>query len=214
MTPSDGGNRADRYMLIGAVLSGLPGPSLVGLPLLLYGLYLEYTRVSAGQAKRPLVLTALATWGLANGVLNLFAASMVLFAHDHWVFKAAAQYFGTHVDYRWWIWGYNSAAWGGVADQFETTYNIWNLIFFFPMYVVANYGFFRMKKWGYTWCLISSWIFVWAWFIYVTYQTVGGNKNYLDTTYPIWGWWVMNGPYLTPFFAIPYLHTVNKEIFT
>ena len=32
--------------------------------------------------------------------------------------------------------------------------------------------------------------------------------------FPVIGWWLYDIFYITPFLAIPYLHTVNREIFS
>ena len=46
----------------------------------------------------------------------------------------------------------------------------------------------------------------------------GGEHDHARR-YPFWndspvvGWWAFDIFYITPFLAIPYLHTVNREIF-
>ncbi len=205
--------RTDRILLSGAVLMGLAVTSPIGLVLVFYGMYLESQERKAGRAVRPAVITALAVWGIANGLVNLFSAHGMLFAYDNAFFMPTVKVYGIHIDQRYWGYGYNTAWWGGVADPYETTWNVMTGFFLFPIYTVANYGLFRMKRWGYIWTLITSWIFAYAWMHYLCNHTLNGNENILSAIHPIWGWMVMNYPYLTPFFAILILHVANREAF-
>lgn len=208
-----GQSKADRYMLIGILLSGLVVTLPIGLPMVFYGLHLESRRCREEKSKRPLALAALALWGILNGLVNLYACSTILFASDNWFVKKSFEYYGTMIDLRYWAYGFNTAAWPGPAERFEMDLYIVGMGLFFPMYTVANYGLFQLKKWGYTWAVISAWIGIFFTFFYVTDHTLAGNKNILEVSAPIWGWWIMNGAYLTPFFAVPYLQTMNREVF-
>ena len=208
-----GETKADKYMLIGTILIGMVIPGPIGLILIFYGMYLEHKDRKHGKAVRPAVITALSIWGMTNGLINLFGAHTQLFAYDDAFLKPIIHWYGTFIDHRYWAYGYNTAPWGGVADPFETDTNITNAFFIHPIFTVAFYGLFRMKRWGYRWALIISWVYAYHWIFYLCHHTLSGNVNVLNAGYPIWGWMIMNYPYLTQFFAIPYLHTVDKDIF-
>ena len=49
---------------------------------------------------------------------------------------------------------------------------------------------------------------------YVFNMTLYADVRYAGTIFPVVGWWIYDIFYITPFLAIPYLHTVNREIFS
>jgi hypothetical protein len=52
------------------------------------------------------------------------------------------------------------------------------------------------------------------WVGYVVNMTMYGDIRYTGTVFPVVGWWAYDILYMAGFLAIPYLHTVNREIFT
>ncbi len=50
--------------------------------------------------------------------------------------------------------------------------------------------------------------------VYVFNMTMFADVRYAGVVFPVVGWWLYDIFYITPFLAIPYLHTVNREIFT
>ena len=71
-----------------------------------------------------------------------------------------------------------------------------------------------MKRWGHQWLIVTCWFGVIYWVGYVANMTLFANLRYTHVVFPVWGWWIYDIFYITPFLAIPYLHTVNREIFT
>ena len=53
-----------------------------------------------------------------------------------------------------------------------------------------------------------------AWAGYIANMTIYADVRYHGVVFPVIGWWLYDIFYITPFLAIPYLHTVNREIFT
>ena len=47
----------------------------------------------------------------------------------------------------------------------------------------------------------------------VVYNPMFADVRYAGVVFPVVGWWLYDIFYITPFLAIPYLHTVNREIF-
>ena len=79
---------------------------------------------------------------------------------------------------------------------------------------MAHYGLYRMKRWGYQWTLIFSWLFAYGCMHYAINHTLFGNENQWTAEFPIWGWAIMNYPYnITPFIALFILHVANKNLF-
>lgn len=215
MEASTPDKRIDRYLLGGVVLMGLSLPSPIGLAMIFYGLYLENQERKAGRTTRPAVITALAVFGMSNGLINLFSAHGMLFASENPIFMPLVKVYGIYIDERYWAYGFNTEWWGGPADKFETTWNISTGFLLFPIYTVAHYGLYRMKSWGHQWTLIFSWLFAFCCMQYAINHTLHGNENQFTAVFPIWGWALMNYPYnITPFIAIFILHVANRNMFS
>jgi len=207
--------RVDRYLLGGAFLMGLALPSPIGLAMVLYGLVLENQERKAGRIKRPAVITVLAIYGIVNGLVNLFSAHGMLFASSNPLFMPLVKVYGLYIDERYWAYGYDTAWWGGPADKYEATWNVTNGFLLFPIYTVAHYGLYRMKRWGLQWTIIFSWLFAYGCMHYAINHTLHGNENQWTAILPIWGWAVVNYPYnITPFIALFILHVANRNMFS
>ena len=116
--------RVDRYLLGGAALVGLALPSPIGLAMIFYGLHLEHQERKAGRITRPAVITAIALFGMANGLVELFSAHGMLFASNNPIFMPLVKVYGIYIDERYWGYGYGTAWWGGPTDKFESTWNM------------------------------------------------------------------------------------------
>jgi hypothetical protein len=84
----------------------------------------------------------------------------------------------------------------------------------FSMRVAAAIGFLQMKRWGHQWMIVTCWMGVVIWSAYVFNMTMFADVRYAGVVFPVIGWWPYDIFYITPFLAIPYLHTVNREIFS
>jgi hypothetical protein len=215
MESNEPDKRVDRYLLGGAALMGLALPSPIGVCMIFYGLHLERIERKAGRITRPAVITALALFGMVNGLINLFSAHGMIFASDNMLFMPLVKVYGLYIDERYWAYGYDTAWWGGPADKYEATWNFATGFLIFPIYTVAHYGLYRMKRWGYQWTLIFAWVFAYGCMHYAINHTLHGNENQWGALRPIWGWMVMNYPYnIAPFVAIFTLHVANRNMFT
>ncbi len=207
--------RVDRYLLGGAALMGLALPSPIGLAMIFYGLYLESLERRAGRITRPAVITAIALFGMANGMVELFSAHGMLLASENPLFKPLVKVYGIYIDERYWGYGWGTGWWGGPANKFESTWNMATGYLLFPIYTVAHYGLYRMKRWGYQWTLIFSWLFAYGCMHYAINHTLHGNENQWSAVFPVWGWALVNYPYnMTPFIALFILHMANRNMFS
>ena len=104
---------------------------------------------------------------------------------------------------------------GGPTDKYEATWNMATGFLLFPIYTVAHYGLYRMKRWGYQWTLIFSWLFAYGCMHYAVNHTLHGNENQWTAIFPVWGWALVNYPYnITPFIALFILHVANRNMFS
>jgi len=62
--------------------------------------------------------------------------------------------------------------------------------------------------------IVTCWFGVIVWTGYIFNMTMYADIRYTAVGLPVLGWWAFNVFYITPFLAIPYLHTVNREVFS
>jgi hypothetical protein len=55
---------------------------------------------------------------------------------------------------------------------------------------------------------------VFVWVGYLWNLTTFWEMRLVDIAAPVWGWWLYDIWYITPFVILPYLYTINKEMFT
>ena len=80
--------------------------------------------------------------------------------------------------------------------------------------IAAGIAFLQMKRWGHQWLIITCWFGIVIWIGYTFNMTMYADIRYAGVVFPVVGWWLYDIFYITPFLAIPYLHTVNREIFS
>ena len=187
--------RADKWMIVGAALMGMWAPGLIGFPIFMRGVWLQRQALRAGLSVRPMIVTLI-------GYLVLIDGNRVLMVG--WGNMFDAGYF----------WHYNELWVGGAAGPGEKAYVAGLIFTVFSMRVAAAIGFLQMKRWGHQWMIVTCWMGVVIWSAYVFNMTMFADVRYAGVVFPVIGWWLYDIFYITPFLAIPYLHTVNREIFT
>jgi hypothetical protein len=96
----------------------------------------------------------------------------------------------------------------------EKSWEIACVLVVFPMRMAAAIAFLQMKRWGHQWLIVTCWFGVVIWVGYVANMTIYADLRYTNIGFPVIAWWIYDIFYITPFLAIPYLHTVNREIFS
>ena len=62
--------------------------------------------------------------------------------------------------------------------------------------------------------IVTCWTGVLMWVGYVSNMTTYADIRFAHVVFPVLGWWIYDIFYITPFVALPYLHTVNRDIFS
>ena len=112
------------------------------------------------------------------------------------------------------FWHYNELWIGGASAPGEKAWEIALLPLVFSMRIAAAIGFLQTKRWGHQWLVITCWFGVVAWTGYIANMTIFADVRYTGVVFPVIGWWLYDIFYITPFLALPYLHSVNREIFS
>ncbi len=205
--------RADKWLIAGTLLMGANAPGIFGLPMFLYGLTLLRRAQKAGLSVRPIVVTRIGYLVILDAGLNLQGWILDMIGNHTLVYRVLYTAIGNVMDGGY-FWHYNQLWIGGASAPGEKSWEFACILVVFPMRIAASIGFLQMKRWGYQWLIVTCWFGVVIWVGYVMNMTEYADIRFSGTVFPVLGWWVFDIMYIVPFLAIPYLHTVNREIFS
>ncbi|WP_299572137.1 hypothetical protein [uncultured Williamsia sp.] len=205
--------RSDRWLIVGTLLMGTLVLGPIGLVAFVRGLLLIRRAERDGLSVRPLMVTLIGYVVILDAAINTIGWGLDLFANHALITRTIFTAWGNFMDGGY-NWHYNELWIGGSGAPGEKAWVIVSVFVIFPMRIAAAIGFLQMKRWGHQWIIMTCWFGVIAWVGYVINMTIYADVRFAGTTLPVIGWWAYNVFYITPFLAIPYLHTVNKEIFT
>jgi hypothetical protein len=205
--------RADKWMIIGAGLMGCWAPGIFGFPIFMRGIWLQRQAAREGLSIRPMIVTLIGYLVMIDGMLNTLGWGLDWIANHTLINRVLTAGWGYLFDGGYY-WHYNELWLGGAAGPGEKSMVFGFILTVFAMRVSAAIGFLQMKRWGHQWMIITCWMGVVIWVTYVFNMTLYADVRYAGTIFPVVGWWAFDIFYITPFLAIPYLHTVNREIFS
>ncbi|MFD1815522.1 hypothetical protein [Rhodococcus gannanensis] len=204
---------ADRWLIAGTAVMGTLVLGFVGLPIFLRGLYLQRKATLAGLSTRPIMVTLIGYLVILDAFLNSIGWTLDVLASHTLLNRVFFTAWGNFVD-NGYFWHYNEMWIGGSAAPGEKGWEIACIFVVFPMRIAAAIAFLQMKRWGHQWLTVTCWFGVVIWVGYIVNMTMYADIRYEATVVPVFGWWLFDIFYITPFLAIPYLHTVNREIFS
>ncbi len=205
--------RADKWLIAGTLLMGANVPGIFGLPLFLYGLALLRRALKSGLSVRPIMVTLIGYLVILDAGLNLQGWILDMVANHSLIYRVLYTAWGNAFDAGY-FWHYNQLWIGGATAPGEKGWEVALILTVFPMRIAAAIGFLQLKRWGYQWLIVTCWFGVVIWIGYVMNMTVYADVRFAGVVFPGLGWWIYDIMYITPFLAIPYLHTVNREIFS
>jgi len=206
--------QADKWLIAGALLIGANGVAgTLGLPLFLWGLKLQRDASKAGLTVRPIMVTLIGYLVIVDAGLNLQGWILDMVANHSLIYRVLYTAIGNVMDGGY-FWHYNQLWIGGAAAPGEKGWEFACILVVFPMRIAAAIAFLQMKRWGQQWLLVTCWFGVVIWVGYVMNMTEYADVRYAHVVFPVLGWWIFDIMYITPFLAIPYLHTVNRDIFS
>jgi hypothetical protein len=205
--------QADKWLMTGAFFMGTAILGLVGLPFFLRGLVLQVRAQRAGLSVRPKIVTLIGYLVFIDAALNSFGWSLDMIANHTLLARVFLMSWGALFDGGY-FWHYNELFIGGATAPGEKSWEIALLPLVFCMRMAASIAFLQMKRWGHQWLVVTCWFGVVSWVGYVANMTIFADIRFSGVAFPVVGWWLYDIFYITPFLAIPYLHTVNREIFT
>jgi hypothetical protein len=204
---------ADKWLISGTILMGTAILGIFGLPLFIRGLFLQRKAQMSGLSVRPIIVTLIGYMVMLDGALNTFGWAIDLMASHTFAARIFLPTWGNMFDGGY-FWHYNNLPVGGAGAPGEKAWEVLGIFVVFPMRIAACIGFLQMKRWGHQWMIVTCWTGMLMWVGYVANMTVYADIRFTGVVFPVIGWWLYDIFYITPFVAIPYLHTVNREIFT
>lgn len=205
--------RADIWLTVGTLLMGTYVLGLLGLPFFIRGVWLQRKAQRDGLSVRPIIVTLIGYLVILDAFLNSIGWVLDMGASHTLVTRVFFTAWGNFVD-NGYFWHYNELFIGGSGAPGEKGWEIALILTVFPMRVAAAIAFLQMKRWGHQWLIVTCWFGVVIWVGYIVNMTVYADIRFDGVVLPVIGWWLYDIFYITPFLAIPYLHTVNREIFS
>jgi hypothetical protein len=205
--------QADKWLISGSLLIGTAVLGFIGLPLFLRGVWLLRRAQQDGLSVRPMLVTLLGYLVIIDAAINTVGWALDLVANHSLLARILLNGWGAMFDAGY-FWHYNELWIGGAAGPGEKAMEVGMILTVFTMRIAAAIGFLQMKRWGHQWMIITCWMGVLIWCVYVFNMTMFADVRYAGVIFPVVGWWLYDIFYITPFLAIPYLHTVNREIFS
>jgi hypothetical protein len=205
--------RADKWLISGSLLIGTAALGIFGLPLFLRGVWLLRKAQRDGLSVRPMLVTLLGYLVIIDAAINTVGWALDLVANHTILARVLLNGWGNMFDAGY-FWHYNELWLGGAAGPGEKALEVGLILTVFTMRIAAAIGFLQMKRWGHQWMIITCWMGVLIWCVYVFNMTMFADVRFAGVVLPVVGWWLYDIFYITPFLAIPYLHSVNREIFS
>ena len=206
--------RADRFLLIGIVLGGTWAFGVFSIPFLWIAYRLMSQAQREGRLTRPWAVTIIGTFCLIDASVNFIGWGTDLFmAHDTTLMRTLWPGYGKLVDGAYYI-DYNSLAVGGLANLSEKVLQFYGVLVMYPMRMAAAWAFVKMKRWGLQAMVITSFMYVGFWVAYVANLYLAFNARMGASSWGVTGWWIMVIIYASPFVVLPYLYTVNRDLFS
>ena len=205
--------QADRWLISGSILIGTAALGIFGLPLFLRGVWLLRRAQQNGLSVRPMMVTLLGYLVIIDAAINTVGWALDLIGSHTLLARVLLNGWG-HMFDAGYFWHFNELWVGGASGPGEKAMEVGMILTVFTMRIAAAIGFLQMKRWGQQWMIITCWMGVVIWVLYVFNMTMFADVRFAGTIFPVVGWWLYDIFYITPFLAIPYLHTVNREIFT
>ena len=204
-------DRGDVWLLVGAALTGTGLLSVFGGPMMAYGIILLRRATRTGATIRPWTVTIVGVFLLIDTTLNGFGWAMdMLPAHDTSLVQTFFSGVGRLMDGGYYI-HYNNLPLGGTSAAGEKGMQIACTILVFPLRLAAVWGFLKMRRSGFHYLLLTTWLYVFIWMAYAINLAVTFENRIGASELGMVGYWFFNIPFFGAFFTLPYLYTVNSK---
>jgi hypothetical protein len=205
--------KGDRYLLIAIVIGGTWAFGVFAIPFM-YLAYRYYTKAQKeGTLTRPWSVTIIAAFCLIDSSINFFGwGSDLLWSHNTGLMKTLWPGYGKLVDGAYYI-DYNGGPLGGLSNYSEKTLEVFGVLTMYPMRIASCWAFLKMKRWGLQGMIITSYMYIGFWLAYVANEYQDFSARIGASAWGNIGTWFILIVYATPFVIMPYLYTINRDLF-
>jgi hypothetical protein len=203
-------DKADRWLLAGALSCGTVMFGPVGLVLIAVGLIKSRRAYRLGEQARPTAVTVFGIFALVDACINFVGWSLAIYAHSTHILQTMSWGFGRMLDGGYYY-HYSSGWLGGVGDPAEKSFALVSVLMIFPARMVAAWAFIKLKQWGLSWMILTGWAYVFLWTGYLVNLLLKFPDRLGNSMYGVTGWWVFNVFYMTPFLTLPWLYALNRR---
>jgi hypothetical protein len=203
-------DKADRWLLAGALCCGTIMLGPLGLILIAVGLSKLHRARQLGEWARPIAVTVFGMFALVDASINFVGWSLDIFAHNTHMLQTMSGGFGRMIDGGYYY-HYNSTWLGGVSDRAEKSFAMFAVFMIFPARIVAAWAFIKLRRWGYRWMILTGWAYVFLWTGYLSNLLLNFPDRFGNSLYGVTGWWIFDIFYMTPFLTLPWLYALNRR---
>jgi hypothetical protein len=205
--------RADIWFFVGCLLCGTWVLGPIGAPMIGYGMWLMRKAQLARHPIRPWSVTVIGGLVLVDSAVNMLAwAFDLLPAHDTLIGRTLWVDYGLLLDGGYALF-HNTTGPGGVAVDGEKAIAFASILMVFPLRIAAAWGLLNMKRWGLQWTIMGNWLYLCLWIIYAANMSLDYPLRFGTSDFGVLGFWLFAGiPFCGPVVMLPYLHTVNREL--
>ena len=224
-------HRGDLLFLFGCLVCGTWILGIVGGPILLYGMYLLRQAQIKGAVIRPWTVTVVGGLILVDASVNFLAWGLDwLPSNQTWLVRTLWINYGMFGDGTYALYynlpthptfdlpeAYNHAiyTWGGNGTAVEKAVQLSFMLLVMPIRIAGAWGLLHMKRWGLQWSIIGNWLYLTVWAVYCPLHIITFDQRFGTSEFGVLGFWLIGGlPFLGPLVLLPYLHTVNRELWT
>lgn len=215
--------RGDLLFYAGCLICGTWVFGFIGGPILIYGAYLIRQAQLRGAAVRPWSITVVGGLILVDASVNYLAWGLDLLpSHASMLVRSLWINYGMFGDGGYALYynlpqapHYGMAAVGGVAVPIEKSIQIACCLIVMPVRIAAAWGLLHMKRWGLQWSILGNWMYLTLWIMYTAAMAWQFDWRFGTSEFGVLGFWLIGGiPFLGPLVLLPYLHTVNRELWS
>ena len=175
--------QADKWLISGSILIGTAALGIFGLPLFLRGVWLLRKAQRDGLSVRPMLVTLLGYLVIIDAAINTVGWALDLVANHTILARILLNGWGAMFDAGY-FWHYNELWVGGAAGPGEKALEVGLILTVFTMRIAAAIGFLQMKRWGHQWMVITCWMGVLIWCVYVFNMTMFADVRFAGVDIP------------------------------
>jgi hypothetical protein len=214
--------KADFYLFITIGIAGTWAFGVFAIPFAILTYHYLNKAQKAGELTRPWSVTIVGAFVLIDASVNFFGwGTDFLWSNQTALMQTLWPGYGKLVDGAYYI-DYNSSplfglfpeAVGGLAHPSEKTLEAYGVLCMYPLRIAACWGLLKMKRWGLTGLIISSWMYIGFWMAYVPNMYYDFAARNAASDWGVLGTWFIILPYASPFLIMPYLYSINRELFS